>query len=227
MLTDLQKKTCKAIVSLFETGRIKGNPGAIARAKGDTGGISYGAHQASLTSGSLYALLSDYIDTASSDKADLLKPFINRVRLKDLTLNNDEKFVAVLRTLGSDPHMADCQEAYFDREYWQPTATLCKSFKLVLPLTYAVVYDSKIHGSFQRIEGKIEQVIPAAGGDEQEWTTAYVKARKHWLQTHTNELLRKTIYRMDTFLALIAANNWNLDLPLIARGIQITKDSLE
>ena len=41
-MNDLQKATSAAIVNIFETGRVRGDYGAIAVLKGDSGHLSYG-----------------------------------------------------------------------------------------------------------------------------------------------------------------------------------------
>jgi chitosanase len=52
-VNDLQQKTVRAIVNVFETGHLEGNYSAIAVLKGDRGHLSYGRSQATLGSGSL------------------------------------------------------------------------------------------------------------------------------------------------------------------------------
>ena len=47
-MNELQQNTARAIVNVFETGRISGNYAAVAVLKGDSGHLSYGRSQAAL-----------------------------------------------------------------------------------------------------------------------------------------------------------------------------------
>jgi chitosanase len=54
MLTELQKKTAKAIVNIFETGRPLGDYSKVTLLQGDTGHLTYGRSQTTLASDNLY-----------------------------------------------------------------------------------------------------------------------------------------------------------------------------
>jgi hypothetical protein len=56
---------------------------------------------------------------------------------------------------------------------------------------------------------------------EKAWTTSYVRTRRDWLANSSNALLRKTVYRMDAFQKLIEAGNWNLEPPIVVRGVSV------
>src|SRR5215813_9486401 len=60
VMNTIQAATAVAIVNVFETGRVRGDYGGMAVLDGDTGHLSYGRSQASLGSGSLFALLDEY-----------------------------------------------------------------------------------------------------------------------------------------------------------------------
>ena len=62
---------------------------------------------------------------------------------------------------------------------------------------------------------------------ERKWIEEYVKQRRNWLGNHANTLLRKTVYRMDAFRALIADAKWDLTLPLNVLGRPITAETLD
>jgi chitosanase len=51
MLNDLQKRTGKAIVNIFETGHPLGIYGKVTLIKGDTGHLTYGCSQTTLAAG--------------------------------------------------------------------------------------------------------------------------------------------------------------------------------
>jgi peptidoglycan hydrolase-like protein with peptidoglycan-binding domain len=52
-----------------------------------------------------------------------------------------------------------------------------------------------------------------------------VQTRANWLQ-QLKDPLPTTVYRMETFEALIKNENWELKLPLTAHGVQITETAL-
>jgi chitosanase len=67
------------------------------------------------------------------------------------------------------------------------------------------------------------ETTPNSGGNEIEWTTAYVNARHKWLSEHSREILRKTIYRTQCFKNEIARGNWMLGLsPITANGRKVS-----
>src|SRR5690606_34021867 len=44
--------------------------------------------------------------------------------------------------------------------------------------------------------------------------------------THSNALLRRTVYRMDAFDGLIAADNWSLGIPMSICGVSVDAGAL-
>jgi hypothetical protein len=65
------------------------------------------------------------------------------------------------------------------------------------------------------------QKSPANGGDEKEWIYAYIKARKNWLLSSSNQLVRNSASRMDSLKAIADSNNWELNTPLTVKGVKI------
>lgn len=212
-LTPLQRMVAKAIVQVFETGKYSvSSYGSVTVAKGDTGGLSYGSHQATRASGALFRVVDHYIldgGTYASELRKYLTPLAN----KDSRLDHDQALIALLKKAGSDPIMRKAQEDYFDEKYWDPSAAQGKARGFKLPISYAVIFDGNIHGSFKRIADRVGRQP-----DELTWVKKYVAERKHWLGTHSNSLLRKTVYRMETFEHLLAVHNYDLNLPLSAHG---------
>jgi len=64
---------------------------------------------------------------------------------------------------------------------------------------------------FMFLRNKFPENTPRNGGTEKEWITAYAKTRLFWLSNHTNSTVRKSAYRMRTYMKLINDGNWNLD----------------
>ena len=56
---------------------------------------------------------------------------------------------------------------------------------------------------------------------EKAWIEGYVQTRHEWLATHSNKVLRATVYRMKAFQSLIQAGNWELQPPLVVKGVTI------
>ncbi len=67
----------------------------------------------------------------------------------------------------------------------------------------------------------LHHLVFPRGGDEKQFINQYLQAREDWLKSSANELVRRTTYRMDAFQTLVANGNWELDLPLIIRGVAI------
>jgi len=88
------------------------------------------------------------------------------------------------------------------------------------------VYDSKVHGSFERIAARVGSTIAPGADDEKAWVAKYISARDAWLRNHTNTLLRKTVYRMEAFSKLIQESKWDLPLDLKVRGVTISPEVL-
>jgi chitosanase len=224
MINELQKKTACAVVNIFESGRPLGDYGCVTVLSGDTGHLTYGRSQTSLGSGNLALLLHAYCDAGGSF-SDALRPFLSAVDRRDTKLDYNEKVKGLLRQAGGDPVMRSVQDEFFDRVYWAPAVKSAEYISVAKPLSFTVVYDSRIHGSYHYIRdltngqhGEARQI------GEEEWIKAYVSVRRNWLATNQNTLLQKTVYRMDAFRALIDGNKWELPLPLTVRNAVISED---
>ena len=254
MLSPLQKRTIQAIVNVFETGRPAGDYTNVTVAEDDPGHLSYGRSQATLLSGNLAQLIRDYCAQPDALLASQLSPYLPRVEARDTNLDFDSGLHALLCRAGADPAMRRAQDALFDRAYWDPALHAAQALGIESPLGTGVIYDSFIHGAWNRLRDRTTALlgfVPALrlasarrggpaphspprrgeGGtpekDEQKWVQQYIALRRDWLATHPNPLLRRAVYRMDTFSALAAAGNWDLALPLEAHGVRIRAENLE
>ena len=217
-MNDLQKQTIQSIVNIFETGAIAGNYASITTVPGDAGHLSYGRSQASLGSGSLFALLDEYCRLPGARFAKALGPWLKRVESKDATLDHDTEFRSLLTQAAADPVMRSAQDNLFDRAYFVPAVTAAMAIGIVSPLGQAVVYDSFIQGGWRRLRAKLPLVARAEG--ERKWISRYIDLRHEWLRS-LPEPLPATVYRMDAFTRLIQAGNWDLELPLQVHGVTI------
>jgi len=224
MLTELQKKTAQAIVNIFETGKALGDYAKVTVLPGDTGGLTFGRSQTTLNSGNLYKLIDAYCQSESARFARNLEAYLNRLRQKDPTLNEDRALHQALQKTAADPVMHRVQDRFFDGAYWQPAQRAADALGITDALGVAVVYDSRVHGSWIRIR---DRVNARAGTPEdigqRRWVRQYVNERRGWLANHRNKLLNKTVYRMDAFLDLINRRRWALGLPLSVRGVMIDR----
>jgi chitosanase len=211
-----------AIVNIFETGRIRGDYGAIAVLKGDTGHLSYGRSQTTLGSGGLFRLLDTYCQAPGAKFAAQLKPLLPQFQQRDPQLDSDAAVHAILKQAGQDPVMRVTQDQFFYAHYLAPACLAAESLKVMLPLGQAVVYDSHVQGGWAKLKARVGAV---GSGGEKEWVKNYVALRKNWLLS-LNPPVPNTVYRMDSFNALIEKEKWDLALPLTVHGVMVTEEAL-
>jgi chitosanase len=228
MLTELQKKAAQAIVNIFETGRVQGEYGQVTLLPGDSGHLTYGRSQTTLASGNLYLLIKAYCDSPGAQCATDLHGYLEKLDDRDLALDNDMGFRRILREAGNDPVMCSVQDSFFDRVYWNPAERSAGNIGVNNALGVDVVYDSHIHGSWQRMRDRTNDRYGTVSNlGENEWIQRYIEVRRDWLTHHSNTLLHRTVYRMDSFRDLIGEGKWGLELPFRVRGILIDEAALE
>lgn len=227
MLSELQKLAAQAIVNVFETGRARGDYSRVTVIPGDTGHLTYGRSQTTLSSGNLFLLIDGYIRAEGAALADELRLYLPALRDVDVALDHDDRLHRILRSAGDDPVMQQRQDRFFDAVYWEPSVRAAQGLGIGAALGTGVVYDSRVHGSWERIRDRtIDRHGTPGELGENDWVRRYVEERRHWLATHSNELLHRTVYRMDSFGLLIDGANWELDLPLQVRGVRIDEHVL-
>ena len=221
-MTDSQKSTAQAIVNIFETGRPQGDYARITVIPGDTGHLTYGRAQVSLASGNLGLLIADYCAATGAVHADALRPHIDALRQRDVSLDNNESLRATLTAAGADPVMCTIQDQFFDRAFWNPAERHAAATGITTPLGVAIVFDSCIQGGWIALSSPlIAQHGQPPAIAEAAWLCLYVNARREFLK-NGHPPLPSTAYRMDAFAELIATGKWDLDLPLTIRGVTIS-----
>lgn len=226
IISATQKATILAIVNIFETGLVLGDYSQVTLLDGDSGHLTYGRSQTTLATGNLGKLVALYCQVAGARFDCLLTPYLQRLHDKDTGLDHDHRFKNILRAAADDPAMRDTQDAFFDTAYWMPALRAAAKRGITTPLGTATVYDSIVHGSWDRIADLTDKDVGPTQGNEKKWITAYIARRLAWLSNHPNQLLRKTRYRMDALGALAAQDKWGLPLPLVVRGHEISLASL-
>jgi chitosanase len=222
-MNTIQTATAVAIVNVFETGRVRGDYGGIAVMKGDNGHLSYGRSQASLGSGSLFALLNDYCARPDAQFAEQLAPSLPRFQQRDVSLDTDDAVLKLLKRASGDAVMQQTQDRFFTDRFLTPALQDAQRVGITQPLGQAVVYDSHIQGGWNQLHPRVGGI--GAARDEQSWIKSYVDIRRNWLLSLAPPV-PSTVYRMETFTNLIAANNWLLALPIAVRGITISESDL-
>lgn len=229
LLTDTQKRTAQAIVNIFETSSVRGVYSQVTLIEGDTGELTYGRSQTTLASGNLFGLIDGYCGRPGARLAEKLGPFLPALEAKDSELNTNLHFHNLLRAAADDAVMRDTQDEFFDSVYWEGAVLIAKRDGISTPLGVAVVYDSKVHGSWTMIRKRVLD-DPAAGTvadhGEKAWIVKYVEKRHSWLANHVRKDLRSTVYRMEAMEALIAQDAWMLELPLVVRDLTINGETL-
>ncbi len=172
-------------------------------------------------------LVFDYVADPDRPYAGALGGYLPGLKAKKPALNTDSYLRNLLRAAADYPVMRDIQDVFFDRFYWTPAATTAANLGIRTALGVAAVYDGSVHGSFKLIRDRTSaKVGGVAAAGEKKWVTTYVAERFNWLATHPRADLRATVYRMESFQALIKQGLWDLGLPLVIRQVTISPQTL-
>lgn len=242
-MDNVTKTKIQQILNAFETGSAQGNYGKISvfnDASGNRKQYTIGRSQTT-ESGNLKKLLQRYVDNKGK-YANEMKRFVNMITPHSgngpytKTIHPNAEFEALIRKAALDPIMIKTQDEFFDEVYWNPAYKFFKDNGFTLPLSMLVIYDTAIHSGpalnsprsmMTILRKRFPTLPPARGGDEKEWIRNYANARHSWLANHpTRPILKKTIYRTNTFFDLINANNWNLTGTIRTRNGVTIRDSV-
>jgi carboxypeptidase C (cathepsin A)/subtilisin family serine protease len=117
----------------------------------DLGVISYGKHQATLHSGTLYGILKRFTELSSSATANKMAGYLDRVKKRDETLREENEFLALLKSAAAEPEMDQAQDEEFDRQYWQPAKSKAAKHNVKSALGHAIFYDTTIQGGVDQV----------------------------------------------------------------------------
>lgn len=220
--SDRTKLVSLAIVHTFETAKPFGDYSAVA-VLDDGAGISYGVNQFTHRSGSLYSVVNTYLGMGGTVGAVALDAALPAFRDKSAhsidKLSKDANVKDALRRAGHTPEMHQAQQQIMENMYLLPAIDACEGSHFDLPLSLAVIYDSKNHGSYDKIRDRVStdrSNFPNNTAFEKAWIKDYCHERLAWLGS-AHGSLKNTVYRPQTFLDLIEKGNWNLDPPLEVR----------
>jgi chitosanase len=226
-MTPLEAKTAKAILNLFETGKPIGDYGQVTISAGDKGQLTYGRSQVTLASGNLGRLIGEYAAAPGAAFGAAFQSYLAPLKACAAALNTDTALHGLLRAAGADPVMRDCQDAYFDANFWQPALRQAAALAVATPLGTTVIYDSLIHGNWVALRNANTAATGSIGPGvtEEAWIAAYVARRRQWLLDQGGLLARCT-YRMDEFRGLMDQGKWDLALPIGVRGVLLDEHVL-
>lgn len=219
--TKRNKAAVKALVSCHETGKPVANYSAIVVLKDDAG-ITFGAHQGTHKSGTLYKIVKMYCDISNSETSKKLESYLSGLKTPSLRHKYaaNKTLKALLVKSGVEPAMRFAQDKVFEVNYLEPAVQAALGSGWVNPLSLAVIYDSMIQGGWTKVRDRVK------GATEKTWIKNYVAARRRWLLGSSRQVVRNSVYRMVTFEKLIASANWDLDTPFIVHGVKVTADHL-
>ncbi|MEQ1604568.1 MAG: chitosanase [Pyrinomonadaceae bacterium] len=224
--TENDKMKALAIVHVFETSKPFGDYAACV-VLNDGAGVSYGINQFTHRSGSLAAVVREYLANGGQLGREIFNGALPLLAKKTPAaierLASDALFKRTLKTAAITREMKAAQRLVAYERYLRPAIEICERMRFVTPLSLAVAYDSVTHGSWElisaRVGGTVRTVKPDRLSFEKSWITEYVRARHRWLTEIRR--LRVTNYRTKFFLDQIAIGNWDLRLPVTVHGLRL------
>lgn len=222
---EFDKLKAIAIVNVFETSRPFGNYAALA-VLDDGAGISYGISQFTHRSGSLLDVVEAYLAAGGTSGASVILEKLSLLRRRTpsaiKTLAADTRFRNALRMAAATREMKEAQWHVTRERYLAPAIRECEHRGFVLPLSLAVIYDSMIHGSWERVAAGVSVSKQSQFAPETKWILQYLQKRHQWLSGIPR--LKATNYRTRFFLGQVAVSNWKLNLPVTVQGVRLTDE---
>jgi Domain of unknown function (DUF4157)/Glycosyl hydrolase family 46 len=173
---DPHQRVANDITGVFEGGK----PNSLQTK--DTGIISYGKHQATLASGSLYTVLKTYTEFSQSDTAIGIANYLNQVQKRDASLRDDRAFIQLLKDAANDPEMGRAQDFVFSEKYWKPAQKAANDAGITSALGKAIFYDTNIQGGLKTILKKTKQRLKETEYTEQQFLQVFLEERREHLR---------------------------------------------
>jgi hypothetical protein len=154
----------------------------------DLGIITYGKHQATLHSGTLYPILKRFTELSGTATSTAMAAYLNRVQARDETLREDSAFIALLKQAAKEPEMDRAQDEEFTRQYWEPAKRKAATDNIRTALGHAIYYDTKIQGGLEYLAGLTQKKLGGTPGQtiagkeilEEDSLRAFVGQRIQW-----------------------------------------------
>ncbi len=212
---DRVRRAAFAITAAFEGG------GYATYQTYDSGIISYGRFQFTLSSGSLMTVVNRYLSRANSPAADGLRSYLPRLNNKEEALRQDPTIKQHFINAASDPIMQQIQDEVATEGYWGGVIDLSIAPRNIQSaLGYALIFDMAIqHGRFNHLLPKAEtelNVPPKSrvgenGVSEQTFITKVAQLRRDNLYALAEKLkLPGMRNRGDFWVNVVGTGDWNL-----------------
>lgn len=149
----------------------------------DNGIVSYGKHQATLVSGSLYAVLKRYTQLSKSSVAGQIQGYLKQVEQKDPALRKEKPFLQLLKDAAGESAMAQAQDEVFSQKYWEPARKTAEKAGIKSALGQAIFYDTNIQGGLSTVLKRTQERLHGKPYTEQEFLSVFLEERRQRLLT--------------------------------------------
>lgn len=175
-----------AIVHVFETSKPFGDYAACV-VLNDGAGVSYGINQFTHRSGSLAAVVREYLRSGGQVGREILTAALPVLAKKSVAaiekLAANATFKRALKAAAATSEMRSAEQKVCFEKYLSPAIQICARMGFVQPLSLAVVYDSVTHGSWEWISARVTGTVRTTTrrtdelAFEKSWITEYVRGR--------------------------------------------------
>lgn len=200
----------RRILSVAETDKPVWDPSAVYKYNDGPGKTPQWTLSVGFTEmgGNLKVVINRYLEHGGT-KVVQFAPYLAVMGTKHIT---DPAFKTLLQNAGKEEAMVLAQQEIFDEKYLGPAFAWAKRYGFTKPLSFLVIADSFLHSGsmLDFLMNRFPEKKPVDGGDEDAWINAYLKTRREWLASHSNDILRGTVYRVDCYLRESARSNWQL-----------------
>jgi len=187
----------------------------------DSGIISYGIIQFTLSSGNLAVVINAYLEKSNSDIANQLRAYQGRIQARDGNLRNDDNLKRLLISAADEPEMQAAQDARMKANYWDRIVDpYISQRQYQYPLTYALLFDIGVNfgvgDGFVRMAEKEHSVPtrsnPTVSGISEEQiiaTVAELRKISHDKQAARDNLPGLSV-RGNFWVDLVRKGDWGL-----------------
>lgn len=147
----------------------------------DDGIISYGLHQATLRSGTLEKIISQYRSVSNSDVSQGLSAYAGQIAEKDPGLRHDDNFLSLLSAAAADKQMQLAQNEVFSKLYWTPAYKKALSLNLNSKLAAAIFYDTNVQGGLNNVIKRTANRLLDQQYTEKDYLITFLSERRKYL----------------------------------------------